>query len=104
IYDKVAEVKASYGLTLLAFDVSFPLAAQSDALLPNTISSVLVAGACMLLTTVLFVPGLRASMLLMWTLVSINAGVFALLAAWDTRLDIISSITILLSIGYSIDF
>jgi predicted RND superfamily exporter protein len=90
--------------SLYLYDVSFPLAEQYDQIAPNTIINVAVAGVVMLLTAIVFIPHIGHCVTVSFIVCSINIGVLASLTVWNINLDIISTITILLSIGFSVDF
>ncbi len=103
VLDRAKEAEEA-GFDIYVYDVSFPLAEQYNEIIPGIILSVCVAGTCMLVIALAFIPSIRDCLAVALTVVSINVGVVGFLSAWGVRMDIISTITILLSIGFSIDF
>lgn len=79
----------------------------SDQLLAipqNTIQDVIVTGICMALICILFIPNVFNTLCAMITIFSINVGVFGFLVHWGVGLDPISMATLLMAIGFSVDF
>uniref|UniRef100_A0A915KJK3 SSD domain-containing protein n=1 Tax=Romanomermis culicivorax TaxID=13658 RepID=A0A915KJK3_ROMCU len=60
--------------------------------------------ACMLFSAVIFVPHFTTCLCIGFTVFSINIGVLGYMALFGIHLDIISLITILLCIGFSVDY
>ncbi|GMS89867.1 hypothetical protein PENTCL1PPCAC_12042 [Pristionchus entomophagus] len=89
---------------LVLFDVSFGLAEQAAELPWTVISNLILAGGATVITICVLMPTLLNCVLMTWAVLSINAGVFGVLAHLGSRFDVISVITSLLSIGYSLDF
>ena len=83
LYEKIASVGGKYNLTMLAFDASFPLAAQSDILPSNALGSLIAASLSMLLVALIFVPNILCCLAVMCTVASINIGVFTLLVGLE---------------------
>lgn len=90
--------------SLFAYDVSFPLAEQYDSILSGAVVDIVVGVGCMLLSALIFVPNLLNCLCIAFTVFSINVGVLGFMAVCGIHLDIISLITILLSIGFSVDY
>ncbi|KAF8358235.1 hypothetical protein PRIPAC_93230 [Pristionchus pacificus] len=89
---------------LVLFDVSFGLAEQAAELPWTVISNLFLAGGATVISICILMPTLLNCVLMTWAVLSINAGVFGVLAHLGSRFDVISVITSLLSIGYSLDF
>ncbi|GMR42871.1 hypothetical protein PMAYCL1PPCAC_13066 [Pristionchus mayeri] len=89
---------------LVLFDVSFGLAEQAAELPWTVVSNLILAGGATVLCICVLMPTLLNAVLMTWAVLSINAGVFGVLAHLGSRFDVISVITSLLSIGYSLDF
>ncbi|KAE9552519.1 hypothetical protein FO519_004261 [Halicephalobus sp. NKZ332] len=79
----------------------------SDQLLtipPSTQQTVFFALLCMTLVLIVFTPNISTVIPGVCAVMSINLGVFGLLYYWDIDLDPISMATILMAIGFSVDF
>lgn len=69
----------------------------------TTVRAIAVAAFIMVVVSFLFIPNLSS----MWvgiSIISIHVGVIGYMALWEVRLDTVSMINLIMSIGYSVDF
>ncbi|VDK18630.1 unnamed protein product [Anisakis simplex] len=98
------KASARFAVRMLPMHVAFDLAEQDELLPSVVVINTLLAGLASVFATLLLIPSMRNCLLMAWATVSINMGVMALLCVSGCRLDVITTIIILLSIGYSVDF
>uniref|UniRef100_A0A0M3I9I6 SSD domain-containing protein n=1 Tax=Ascaris lumbricoides TaxID=6252 RepID=A0A0M3I9I6_ASCLU len=82
----------------------FQFAEQYSAVLPATLTTIAIAGAAVIIVSLLFIPETIASVWVALTIVSINVGILGFMTFWDVRLNFISMVTIVMSIGFCVDF
>uniref|UniRef100_A0A914GUF8 SSD domain-containing protein n=1 Tax=Globodera rostochiensis TaxID=31243 RepID=A0A914GUF8_GLORO len=82
----------------------FLFAEQYDSLLPGTVSSIAVAGLAVVVVSLLLIPEPVSALWVSFSIVSINLGILGLMPFLSIRLDFISMVTIVMSIGLCVDF
>ena len=95
---------SSRDLTVGVYGDFFQFAEQYDAVLPDTLLNVALATACVIVVSLLLIPEPFAALYVSLTIVSINVGIFGYMSWWSVRLDFVSMVTIVMSIGFSVDF
>ncbi|KAL3074453.1 hypothetical protein niasHS_015283 [Heterodera schachtii] len=82
----------------------FQFAEQFDALLPGTVCSIAVAGFAVVIVSLLLIPEPISALWVSFSTVSTNLGVLGLMPFLSIRLDFVSMVTIIMSIGFCVDF
>uniref|UniRef100_A0A915JU35 Uncharacterized protein n=1 Tax=Romanomermis culicivorax TaxID=13658 RepID=A0A915JU35_ROMCU len=100
----MAKYEQKYDATIYCDDNNNFVVDQLLAIPANTIQDVLITGFCMAIICLLFIPNFFNTVCAMVTIFSINVGVFGYLVHWDVALDPVSMTSLLMSIGYSVDF
>lgn len=77
---------------------------QYALVVPNTMQDIIVAVACMLVISALLIPQPVCSFWVAVTIGSIDLGVLGFMTLWGVNLDAISMITIIMSVGFSVDY
>ncbi len=77
---------------------------QYEIVLKNTLQNVAIALGCMIVISLLFIPEWICTVWITLAIISIDLGVVGFMAWWNVNLDAISMITIIMSIGFSVDF
>lgn len=77
---------------------------QYALVVPNTMQDIIVAVACMLCISAVLIPQPVCSFWVAVTIGSIDLGVLGFMTLWDVNLDAISMITIIMSVGFSVDY
>ncbi|KRZ19352.1 Patched-related protein 9 [Trichinella zimbabwensis] len=91
-------------LSGFVFHPTFLLIDQDESVWRTLFQDVAVAVLIMTTTVALFVSSLSGVAAVGLAVCSISAGVVALLSLWQVRVDIISMITITMSVGLSVDY
>lgn len=86
------------------FDSSFLLVDQEEATVRCVLQDVFIAVAVMIGITLLFIPKILCAVWIGLSILSINVGVIGYLSMWNVRLDIVSMITTVMSVGLSVDY
>lgn len=89
-------------LKVTFFHPLFPFFDQFIQIWENTGLCILTSGICVLLVTILFLPNLKAAPLLVINCATIMIQVIGFMVLWQVYLDIISMITIIMCIGFSV--
>lgn len=100
----VKGVLSRTALNATAYHATFQLGEQQAAVLPAMLQTIGAATIAMLVVSFLLIPKPACSICLAACIVSTNLGVLGAMSLWGVRLDIISMITLLMSIGISVDF
>ncbi|GMR41816.1 hypothetical protein PMAYCL1PPCAC_12011 [Pristionchus mayeri] len=82
----------------------FQFAEQYNAVLPGTLSSIAYAGVAVVFVSLILIPEPTAALWVSFSIVSINIGILGFMTFWGVRLDFISMVTIVMSIGFCVDF
>jgi len=82
----------------------WPFGDQYRVVLPNTLENVAIALVLMIIVSIILIPHPLCSLCVAMAIVSIDVGVIGYMTLWDVALDTISMITIIMSIGFSVDF
>lgn len=91
-------------LEVITYQQSRPIADQLNVLLPNTMQNDALAMVCMIMISLLFIPNPICTLWITVAMITIDVGVIGFLSLWGVKLDPISMITLVLSIGFSIEF
>ncbi|KAI6183511.1 Patched domain-containing protein 3 [Aphelenchoides bicaudatus] len=98
-------VAAKYSdLEVVTYQQSRAIADQLNVLLPNTMQNDILAMLCMIVISLLFIPNFICTFWITCAMITIDLGVIGFLSLWGVKLDPISMITLILSIGFSIEF
>ncbi|ETN70808.1 hypothetical protein NECAME_04821 [Necator americanus] len=76
---------------------------QFAIIVPNTVQNIIIALACMVLIAFLLIPQPMCAFWVALACGSIDFGVVGYMTLWGVNLDAISMITIIMSIGFSVD-
>ncbi|CAG9537740.1 unnamed protein product [Cercopithifilaria johnstoni] len=101
-FRKVAEHYSSYNIT--TFSPLWLFTDQYAIVIPNTIQNILIALVVMIIIAMLLIPQPFCSVWVAFSIASIDLGVIGFMTLWDVNLDAISMITIIMSIGFSVDY
>ncbi|CAJ0592819.1 unnamed protein product [Cylicocyclus nassatus] len=77
---------------------------QYDLVVPNTVQDIIIAVSCMLFIAFLLIPQPFCALWVAFTIGSIDLGVLGYMTLWGVNLDAISMITIIMSVGFSVDY
>ncbi|CAD6184764.1 unnamed protein product [Caenorhabditis auriculariae] len=77
---------------------------QYALVVPNTIQDIVIAVICMLFISSLLIPQAICALWVAVTIASIDIGVLGFMTLWGVNLDAISMITIIMSVGFSVDY
>lgn len=102
--DMFRRLAASSQLSVGVYSDFFLFAEQYNAVLPGTLTNIGVAGLAVILVSLLLIPKPLAAFWVSLTIASINVGILGLMSLWGVRLDFISMVTIVMSIGFCVDF
>nr|CAD2207571.1 unnamed protein product [Meloidogyne enterolobii] len=91
-------------LQVYTFQHGRAIADQLNVLLPFTLRNDLIAMACMVVISLLCIPNPICTIWIMLAMFSIEISVIGFLSFWNVKLDPISMITLILAIGFSIEF
>uniref|UniRef100_A0A1I8BMU1 Patched family protein n=1 Tax=Meloidogyne hapla TaxID=6305 RepID=A0A1I8BMU1_MELHA len=91
-------------LEVYTFQHGRAIADQLNVLLPFTLRNDLLAMACMVVISLLCIPNPICTVWITLAMFSIEIGVIGFLSFWNVKLDPISMITLILAIGFSIEF
>ncbi|XP_078596441.1 patched domain-containing protein 3-like [Branchiostoma floridae x Branchiostoma japonicum] len=91
-------------LKMTAYTIDFVFSDQIDEILPSTLQTILIAAAAMFVVSLVFIPNCISTMLVTFAVVSIDAGLVGYMALWGVQLDIIATISVIVCIGFSVDF
>lgn len=76
---------------------------QTVDMVDNIWNTVISEVICMGLTFILFIPDLISIFSAVFALFSVNFGVFGFLSIWGVGMDPVSTASLLMSIGFSVD-
>uniref|UniRef100_A0A0R3RMN3 SSD domain-containing protein n=1 Tax=Elaeophora elaphi TaxID=1147741 RepID=A0A0R3RMN3_9BILA len=82
----------------------FQFAEQYNAILPGTLSTLAIASFAVITVSLLLIPKRATSFWVSLSIVTVNVGILGFMTFWNVRLDFISMITIIMSVGFCIDF
>ncbi|XP_034985735.1 patched domain-containing protein 3-like [Zootoca vivipara] len=91
-------------LPLMVYHPAFIYFDQYNVIIKNTIHSVLTAAGAMLITSLLLIPNPLCSLWVTFAITSVIVGVSGFMAFWNVTLDSISMISLVICIGFSVDF
>ncbi|KAL4002135.1 Patched family protein [Acanthocheilonema viteae] len=82
----------------------FQFAEQYNAVLPGTLSTIAIASFAVIIVSLLLIPRRVASFWILLSIITVNVGILGFMTFWNVRLDFVSMITIVMSVGFCIDF
>ncbi|KFD52109.1 hypothetical protein M513_06954 [Trichuris suis] len=91
-------------LNVTTFNKLWPYVDQYDAILPNIIQECGYGIMCMILLALLLIPKAICSLWVTFAILSVDLGVIGFMTLWGLNMDTVSMITIVMSIGFSVDF
>ncbi|XP_027138278.1 patched domain-containing protein 3-like [Larimichthys crocea] len=91
-------------IKLLVYHPSFIYFDQYTVIADNTIQTMLVAVAVMLVISLLLIPHPLCSIWVCFAIASVIVGVTGFMVLWGVNLDSISMINLVMCIGFSVDF
>lgn len=77
---------------------------QYAIIVPNTVQNIVIALTCMVLIAFVLIPQPMCAFWVALACASIDFGVIGYMTIWKVNLDAISMITIIMSIGFSVDY
>ncbi|XP_077994794.1 patched domain-containing protein 3-like [Glandiceps talaboti] len=101
---KSRNIAESSWIPMVAYHPTFVFDDHFDSILPSTIQNVLIATVGMLLVSFLLIPQPICGIYVVISIASIVTGVLGYMALWDVGLDFVSMITIVITIGFSVDY
>uniref|UniRef100_A0A915PT93 SSD domain-containing protein n=1 Tax=Setaria digitata TaxID=48799 RepID=A0A915PT93_9BILA len=102
VFREVAQRYPSYNVT--TFSPLWLFTDQYAIVISNTIQNILIALVVMIVIAMLLIPQPLCSLWVAFAIASIDLGVIGFMTLWDVNLDAISMITIIMSIGFSVDY
>ncbi|XP_067870204.1 patched domain-containing protein 3-like [Heterodontus francisci] len=91
-------------IPLLVYHPAFIYFDQYLVIMTNTIQNIIVATVAMLIISLLLIPNPLCSLWVTFAIASILVGVAGFMVFWDVNLDSISMISLVICIGFSVDF
>ncbi|KAI6185612.1 SSD domain-containing protein [Aphelenchoides besseyi] len=85
------------------FHEYYPFADQYIELKPALYRNCVLAVFCMMFVAFIMIPNLIAGLAIVAAIISIDLGVLGYMALWNVNLESVSMITIIMSIGFSVD-
>uniref|UniRef100_A0A915Q3X8 SSD domain-containing protein n=1 Tax=Setaria digitata TaxID=48799 RepID=A0A915Q3X8_9BILA len=82
----------------------FQFAEQYNAVLPATLSTIAIASLAVIIVSLVLIPKRIALLWVPISIVSVNLGILGFMTIWNVRLDFVSMITIVMSVGFCVDF
>ncbi|KIH58472.1 patched family protein [Ancylostoma duodenale] len=105
VSSELRDLAANYpDLEIFTYQYSRPIADQLNVILQSTIQNDSLAVVCMVIISLLFIPNPLCALWITIAIITIDVGVIGFLSLWGVKLDPIFMITIILSIGFSIEF
>lgn len=89
---------------ILTFSIMWMFVDQYEQVLPNTIQEIYSCVGFMVLIAAFFIPCFQSTIWIIIAILSIDAGVFGFMNFWGINIDTVSMVTIIMSIGFSVDF
>lgn len=77
---------------------------QYDLVIPNTVQNIGIAMIVMVIIAIALIPQPMCAFWVTIAIASIDLGVIGYMTLWNVNLDVISMITIIMSIGFSVDY
>ncbi|KAM3929227.1 patched domain-containing protein 3-like [Leptodactylus fuscus] len=102
--NQVRDIAKSCEIPVLVYHPAFIYFDQYAVIIENTIQNVAIAAGAMLVVSILLIPNLLCALSVTFTITSIIVGVTGFLTYWNVNLDSISMITLVICIGFSVDF
>ncbi|EJW74617.1 hypothetical protein WUBG_14476, partial [Wuchereria bancrofti] len=99
------EIASKYSdMEVYTYEYSRMIADQLNIILPNTLLNDSIAIIVLVITALLFIPNPICTFWIFIAIITIDIGVIGFLSLWSVKLDPISMITLIMAIGFSIEY
>ncbi|KAJ8042861.1 Patched domain-containing protein 3 [Holothuria leucospilota] len=102
--DLATSTSDEVGVEVVVFSPGFPFYEQYIIIIPQTIQTLGIAVASMLVVSLILIPNPLVAILVSVSVISILTGVIGFMTFWGVSLESISLINLVLCIGFSVDF